>query len=312
MFTFGEVAWMFLVYGLVGWLWETPFVSIKNKKFVNRGFLRGPIIPIYGFAATTIMLSLAAWDPTKLVKGVQGAIIIMIYAALVATVWEYMTSYLLEVLFKTRWWDYSKRRFNLKGRIALRASVFWGIGSTMLWFFVNPKIIAFYGSVPESVMKAVLFGAYFIVLVDVGFTLVELINLRSLVIKLHQTSEEMVTVLTEKLEKLGEMHIISFLSDAKANLKTRVEYRKYEGFQAFSEFLDEMTNKGKDWALDNEILSGRFNEMLSKLKGNVRFFRNYPDAKTKHFQMVFITRKLDEAIHEFLKQINYKNSNGKK
>lgn len=312
MFTTGEIAWMFLVYAMIGWLWETPFVSIKNKKFVNRGFLRGPIVPIYGFAATTIMISLAAWDRHIFLEGWQRVALIMIYASLIATIWEYMTSYLLEVLFKTRWWDYSKRRFNIKGRIALRASFFWGIGGSMLWFFVNPAIISFYKSVPISVMEVTLFSAYFVVLTDVGFTLVELINLRSLVIKLHQTSEEMVTGLTEKIEKLGEIQVINFLSDAKNNLMSKVEYRKYEGFQAFNEFLDEMTNKGKEWALDNDLLSRRFSEMLSKIKGNVRFFRNYPDAKTKHFQMIFVTRKLNEAIHEFLKQINYKNYNGKK
>lgn len=299
MYSFEQIAWMFLIYAMIGWLWETPFVSIKKGKFVNRGFLRGPIIPIYGFAITTIMISLKAYDDLIRVTGWHRVAAIMLYAAFVATVWEYVTSYLLEVIFKTRWWDYSPKPFNIKGRIALHASIFWGIGSTILWFYVNHGLMAFYERVPIGAMRSFLAIAYAIVLVDVAFTLVELVNLRSLVNRLHHISDEMFEGMTERLEKLGELHFIETLEEAKNTLKSKVVYRKYEGFQAFSEFLEELTSKSKDWAIDNDMLSGHFREVLGKIKGNVRFFRNYPDARTKHFQMVFIARK---AIQDFFKQ----------
>ena len=287
MYSIEQIAWMFLVYAIVGWLWETPFVSIKKGKFVNRGFLRGPIIPIYGFAITTIMISLKAFDGAITANGWQRVGLILLYAALVATAWEYATSYILEVIFKTRWWDYSPKRFNIKGRIALHATIFWGIGSTILWLYVNGPIMTLFDRVPGSAMRSFLAIAYAVLFVDVAFTLMELVNLRHLVNRLHTLSDELMEGLSERLEKLGDLHL------------TEVVYRKYEGFQAFTELVDELASKGKEWAAVNESLTNGLKEVIGKIKGNVRFFRNYPDARTKHFQKVFIARK---AIQEFFKQ----------
>lgn len=290
MFTFGEMAWMFLIYSMLGWIWETSYVSIRHKKLINRGFLRGPIIPIYGFAATTIMISLRLSDPYLTIEGWGCIGLIFVFSAIVATVWEYVTSAILEGLFKTRWWDYSKLKFNVKGRIAISVSVFWGVGSTILWLFVNKSIIAFYHRIPESIMKVELVGVYFLIFIDTVFTVMELFDFRKHVMKLQQTSDELVI-------KLSEKQINGFLIEVRDNIKLKVVYRKYEGFKPFSEFLDDMTRKGKEGPPDFEILRRRFKEDLSKLKGNVRFFKNYPDAKTKHFQMLFNSRKLDSS-HE--------------
>lgn len=308
MFTFGEIAWMFVIYSVIGWLWETSYVSIKSKKIVNRGFLRGPIIPLYGFAATTIMVTLSLFDNDLTVIGWPRYILIFLYAAVVASIWEYVTSALMESLFKTRWWDYSRLKHNIKGRVALSVSAFWGLGSSVLWFFVNQHIIDFYHSISVNVLKPTIIGIYTVVMVDTIFTLMELMSLRTLIIKLQTTSDELITSLSEKVERIGDLQLFIHLSEAKNNFEKKVTYRNIEGFKAFYEFLDEMSSKGKELAIDNESLRARFKEDLNRIKGNVRFFKNYPSAKTKHFQMVFVIRKIDFVMTELRKQMNRKGS----
>jgi len=199
-----RIAFLFLAYSLIGWIWETSYVSIKNKKIVNRGFLRGPIIPIYGFAVVTIILSIDWVIPyieafSKFETGLT-----MIYIALVASVWEYVTSYGMEVLFKTRWWNYTEHRFNIKGRVALDVSIFWGIGGFILWRFVNPLVMMIYDQFKAQSMNTFLVIAYLVISIDTITTLIELINLRNVVIRLQQASEEIVDQITETLDKVGE------------------------------------------------------------------------------------------------------------
>ena len=93
--------------------YESTLCSITQRKPVNRGFLNGPICPVYGFGALIIVFTL---------ENVKGNLLALFLASAVLTcTLEYITSYLLEKLFKTQWWDYSKRRFNLNGRICLEA-----------------------------------------------------------------------------------------------------------------------------------------------------------------------------------------------
>jgi len=199
-----RIAFLFLAYSLIGWIWETTYVSIKSKKIVNRGFLRGPIIPIYGFAVVTIILSIDWVIPyiksfSKFETGLT-----MIYIALVASVWEYVTSFGMEVLFKTRWWNYTEHRFNIKGRIALDVSIFWGIGGYVLWRFINPLVMMLFNLFNARGMSIFLSIAYLIVSIDTITTLIELINLRNVVIRLQKASEEIVDQITETLDKVGE------------------------------------------------------------------------------------------------------------
>lgn len=314
-----EIAWMFFTYGLVGWLWETPYVSLKKRKFINRGFLRSPFIPIYGFAVTTVMLFAHLLEPLLEPGRLSSLLLMMGYVAAVATIWEYGTSWLMEVLFKTRWWDYSGHRFNLKGRISLKVSIFWGIGGTLLWTYVNEPVLNVLYAMSDQTAIFLMIGIYSVLAIDFAFTLSELIDLRNVAIKLHNASEEVVDYLTirmenalDNIEELTETlsenvtdnlinqraHFSQLVQDARQNLKLRVNYRRYEGFQAFTEFIEDMAQKGKAWAMDDDAPIARFKELLTKMKAKRRFFKNYPDAMTSEFQLMFLTRKIEAMLKE--------------
>jgi uncharacterized membrane protein len=122
----------FFFYAFIGWIWEVSYVSIKEQKAQNRGFLFGPIIPIYGFGALIILLS---------TSGVRDYWYwVFILGAVSASILELITGLLMEALFKVRYWDYSHLRFNVRGYIAPSVSLVWGVFSLFLVYAVNPPV----------------------------------------------------------------------------------------------------------------------------------------------------------------------------
>lgn len=115
---FYHILWFFIIYCMAGWIWESCFCSIKAKKWINRGFLLGPYIPIYGCGALSVYLLLYPAQEHLLAVFTGGMIL--------ASILEFFTSWIMEKLFAATWWDYSKEKFNIQGRICLKASLLWG------------------------------------------------------------------------------------------------------------------------------------------------------------------------------------------
>ena len=128
----------FYIYCLAGWIWESSYVSIKEFikkkefKFINRGFLHGPWVPIYGSAAIIILIST--------LKVNNNIILIFIFGSIAATALEFVTGNVMEKLFHAKYWDYSDYPLNYKGYISLISSLFWGLLSIFLVSFLHTKI----------------------------------------------------------------------------------------------------------------------------------------------------------------------------
>ena len=130
-----EHLWLwFLLYSLVGWVYESVLISIQQRRLVNRGFLNGPLCPIYGVGAVLMIVLLEDFD---------NPLVVFVLAALIASALEYATSWLMEVLFHARWWDYSHARFNLNGRICLKSAVGFGLGGMLVVLVVQPRVELF-------------------------------------------------------------------------------------------------------------------------------------------------------------------------
>lgn len=217
---FVQILFLFIVYSVIGWLWETPYVSIGNKKFVNRGFLRGPYIPIYGLACLTIILTMRVFDGLN--QDSIGIVIVeLVYIGLISAVWEYGTSWGLEVVFKTRWWDYSNHKVNLNGRIALDYSVLFGIGGFILWRFINPLILTLYSNLSGDILLVAIILFYGFFLLDSYSTLKDLFSLRAVIIEFNKLKAELVTRQDIFLDKLGMRKEISkdYISDLLISLQ---------------------------------------------------------------------------------------------
>ncbi len=299
--TLYEVAWQFMIYAFIGWIWETALVSFREKKFVNRGFLRGPIIPIYGFGAVAIMTSMKPIASMLIWAPLSNVLISMIYIGIIATALEYLTSLAMEVLFKTRWWDYTTHRFNIKGRISLHVSIFWGIGGFCLWRFVNQPVMWLYDILSFEGVTIIFVSFYALTLIDTVWTVIELINLRGVVIRIHSASEEAIGQLIERVEQFTENldaltdNISDNIEEYKDDLSNRLEiakramkrnalHVKYEGLLLLTDLVDEVRSKGKNWASDQDRALIKVSDQFKKVRKHLRFFKHYPNARSKHFK----------------------------
>lgn len=127
MYTLYQWILLFYIYCFAGWVWESAYVSIKLHKWINRGFLKGPFLPIYGSGAIVVLIS------TVLIK--KYTILVFIIGMISATILEYITGAIMEKLFHVRYWDYSEKKFNINGYICLVSSLAWGFFFTSFSIF---------------------------------------------------------------------------------------------------------------------------------------------------------------------------------
>ena len=127
VYTLWNYVWIFSFFG---WVWECLYVSIKNKRLVNRGFVTGPVCTIYGVGAVSVFLLLQPFKGNNIAVFFGGVI--------VATILEYVTAFVMENIFHAKWWDYSCQRWNYKGRICLTSSIAWGFLSVLLYEVLEP------------------------------------------------------------------------------------------------------------------------------------------------------------------------------
>ena len=121
---------LFMIYSFLGWLMEVLVTLVRKRKFVNRGFLIGPYCPIYGYGVLGIL--------TLIGKNNNDILSVFLKSILICSLLEYLTSYLMEKIFKARWWDYSKKKFNINGRICLETMMPFGILGTICFYILNP------------------------------------------------------------------------------------------------------------------------------------------------------------------------------
>ena len=127
-----ELLTYFILYSFLGWVMESVFRSICERKLINTGFLRGPFCPIYGIGANIMFLFLEGFE--------NKPILLFFISIIVLTVWEYVVGVFLETAFHTKYWDYSDHKINFQGRICLTNSIFWGLLGILFVKYLHPFI----------------------------------------------------------------------------------------------------------------------------------------------------------------------------
>lgn len=179
----------FYIFAFAGWIYECTFVFLRDRKFVNRGFLVGPILPLYGFGAVLVYVLLRPFSEIASLLYIMGMVI--------ATVIEYITSWLLEVVFHAKWWDYSKEPYNFQGRIALIPSLFWGILSLLMFDVLQPVASFIMGKIPEDIGRILLVIFLLLTVVDVAYTVITTFNFRKQLENLYEFRKELEYFLQE-------------------------------------------------------------------------------------------------------------------
>lgn len=187
---------LFFSYAILGYLVEIIFCSIHEKKIVvNRGFLIGPYLPIYGFGAIIIIYMLDRYKNDLVALFVMGAVICSIV--------EYFASLIMEKLFKIRWWDYSHMKLNLNGRICLSNSVLFGLGGLLIVEIINPAYIKVLTHLPNLwiYILGITFGLIFIIDFITSIVILVQLKLNSNMFMNKDATEEIRKKVKESLEK---------------------------------------------------------------------------------------------------------------
>lgn len=174
---------LFIIYSFSGWFIEVISKLIIDKKFVNRGFLIGPYCPIYGIGCMTMVILLTRY--------LDDIFTLFIMCILLFSVLEYLTSYIMEKLFKARWWDYTHFKFNINGRICLETMIPFGIAGVTVMYIVNPFFLHILNSLPSILLTifTIVIGLLFIADIFVSFSVVSSVNKTAKKVKQDNTEE---------------------------------------------------------------------------------------------------------------------------
>lgn len=148
LFPIYQLLWLFFIYAFLGWCTEVAYAALDTGKLVNRGFLNGPLCPIYGCGMAAVLTLLLPLQDNLLILFAGGM--------LLTTLIELVGGWALKTLFHTTWWDYSDKPFNLGGYICLEFSILWGIGATIMVRVVHPVVMKLVLAIPHKIGLAML------------------------------------------------------------------------------------------------------------------------------------------------------------
>ena len=195
-----ELATFFFIYGFLGWCGEVCVAAFHKKKFVNRGFVTGPICHIYGIAAVLYAVFLPELR--------EHVFLLFLGGAILSSVLEYVTGKLMEHIFHKKLWDYSDQKYNLDGYICLPYSLLWGILTVVSMLYVNPLLCSLIAWIPNFVLIAILIGLSVVFVVDMLITAmsvlgmhVEAKRLLKLTQQVGRTSRLLENALTKWIQK---------------------------------------------------------------------------------------------------------------
>lgn len=182
----------FILYSFLGWVLESVSKTIAQRKLVNSGFLNGSICPIYGCGAVIMILALGFLK--------NNILLLFIVSFFVLSIWEYIVGVLLEKIFKTKYWDYSENKFNIKGRVCLKNSIFWGVLGVIFIEYIHPLIESKIVLMSLNILIYANIILYIALIVDTIVSSIKTAKLEKAMLKI----EEIEKSIKEKIEELKE------------------------------------------------------------------------------------------------------------
>ena len=301
-FSLYQILAFFLIYSCLGWCLEVIYAAVSTGQLVNRGFLNGPVCPIYGFGMIIVLFTLSPLADNLLLLYLGGVIL--------PSVLELVGGWALYKLYHTRWWDYSDFPFNIGGYICLEFSLLWGVGTVVVMKAVHPVIAGFVEMVPQMVgfvLMCILYACYAADVVVTAFAASDLAReldaLEKVADSMHAVSDAMTELLGTTAmdvdQKMDESRLQLKLAAAEAR-DNAAKLSPRDAAAALRAKADERTAELLRLEQLAEELQARSEEMRartrsSKYFGKGRMLRAYP--KLRHGEK---HRSLDE-LRERLK-----------
>lgn len=255
-----QAVWIFLIYAFLGWCAEVAYAAVHKGKFVNRGFLNGPVCPIYGVGMLIVVTFL--W-------GLRANLIFLFLgSAGLTTTLEFATGWVLEKFFQDKWWDYSDKPFNVKGYICLEFTILWGLAAAFIVGAVHPFVFMLIKKTPfvlGIILMAVSLAAF---VTDLVITVVELARLPK---KLNAMLEAE-RALKALSDKIGEN-----ISETAINAKAKGDELVEESKPKLEELKAEYEKKAAEYKRQFE----------SRGFVHKRIFKAFPNLKNGRYKAVF-------------------------
>ena len=254
-----QAVWIFLIYDFLGWCCEVAFAAVNKGKFVNRGFLNGPVCPIYGVGMLIVVLCL--WNLR------DRPLLLFLGSALLTTALEFVTGFVLERFFHDKWWDYSDMPFNIKGYVCLKFTILWGLAASFIIGAIHRFIYMLIEKTPFvlGVILLAVFSAAFIA--DFIVTLTALVKLP----KKLKAMAEAERALRAVSDKIGEN-----ISDTTIAAKEKGEALAEENKPRLEELKAEYEKKKKE-----------LSAMLERNFVQRRIFKAFPNLKNGRYKAIF-------------------------
>lgn len=278
--------WFFIIYAFIGWFTEVVYAAVSTGKLVNRGFLNGPVCPIYGFGVLTVI---------SLLTPVKNNLLLLYAGSVVLTsAIEFVTGWILEKAFNNKWWDYSEYPFNIKGYICLKFSLAWGTACLLIINVIHPLIQNSVSYINIEAGKVLLGITLTIITVDVIATVQSVLKLNRQLKQINEMAAKIRSISDDLAGKISEESIS--IVEKGEELKAVIEEQKLAVSSIIEEKLLEVESTIED---SKEILSQKIEEkraIMRQLKNNRdemlslsffgerRLLNAFPGIKSKHYK----------------------------
>ena len=299
MYHYTAIQWLFFFYFycFFGWIFESTYVSIKSRHLVNRGFMRGPFLPIYGSGAIMMLVVSMPFQDNLILTYLAGCV--------GATLLELVTGMTMEALFKVRYWDYSNQKFNYKGHICLSSTIAWGFLTIFMTQFLHKGVEKIVLSIPYNILTILTVVLSVYIVADFTLSFKAAMDLRDVLIGLDKARAEM-----EKIQKRLDV-LIAVANDERETRKLEREERADE----WMENLEERFSKVREHLTTNP---GAFMDNVRDERAELRSkylvekeHRLQFDRLKDFYQRSLIkgnpgmySRKFNEALEELKKAVN--------
>lgn len=310
---YSMIQWLFFfyMYCFLGWCFESVYVSLKSRKWVNRGFVRGPFLPLYGTGAIMMLVVSLPFQ--------EHMVLVYLSGCVGATILEYVTGVVMEALFKVRYWDYSNQPFNFQGHICLGSSLAWGFLTILMTEVLHKPVEYLVLEIPQVVLTPLTLALTAILGADFALSFKAALDLRNVLVKMEKAKEELlhiqkrldviIAVANEELENRKDNVVeniaqhrlnLSEIKDAKAellkeNIEERLENLKKQVQTRHSDYLESV----REEVLELKIKYTRNIEDRERLSGLKDVFqrsllRSHPTMSSGRFK---------EALEELKKRV---------
>lgn len=256
-FSFYQLAMFFIIYSVMGWCLEVIYYTVETGKFVNRGFLNGPVCPIYGFGFTLVIILLT---PIK-----SNLVILFVGSCLVTTALELVTGFALEKIFHAHWWDYSDEKFNFKGYICLKFSLLWGCACSFALLIIHTPVQSLVNRLPKTAGIVFICVCGTVYIADLAVTVLSICSItkelkvtRELSCEIHKLSDKIGAQLSDKT-----MNVLEKTEGSRAKLEELSEESK----QKRRESREKRNAQWQETKAEYERLKVKYTELMRKRSG---------------------------------------------